>query len=168
MFREHFFKIHFSISKDKLTLCTRLFPLRRHRKSSISLCCPLWGHKMFFLANTTKKIIPTFWGLEISVIISFVLYRISEEGKQQKQMTHHKFVKSLVNQLKGDFREFRSRPFTLLSDNRLNNNLHIPNVWERKRNCIVFLAEKHQAEGTNNILLWNVYKSTRYPCWELL
>lgn len=76
-------------------------------------------------------------GLEMSVINSFILYRISEEGKQQKPMTHHKFVKSLVKQLRGDFRESRSRPSTSLSDNRLNNKLHIPNVGERKRDCIV-------------------------------
>ena len=119
---------------------------------------------MFFFAITAKEIIPPFWGLKMSVIISFVLYRTSEEGQQQKLMTHHKFVKRLVNKLKDDFRESRLRPSTLLSDNRLNSKLYIPNVVERKRDCIVFLTEKHQAEGTSNILLGNVYKSIGFPC----
>uniref|UniRef100_A0A1B0BVD5 PiggyBac transposable element-derived protein domain-containing protein n=1 Tax=Glossina palpalis gambiensis TaxID=67801 RepID=A0A1B0BVD5_9MUSC len=45
-------------------------------------------------------IILSFSGLEMCVINSFILYRISEEGKQQKPMTHHEFVKGLVKQLR--------------------------------------------------------------------
>lgn len=52
-------------------------------------------------------------------------------------MRHYKFVKSLINQLRGNFRELKTYPLTSLSDNRLNNKLHIPNVGEKKLNCIV-------------------------------
>lgn len=49
-------------------------------------------------------------------------------------MKNQKFVKNLVKQLRGDFREPRRIcPSTSLSDNRLNNKLHIPNMGERKR-----------------------------------
>ena len=86
-------------------------------------------------------------------------------------MTHQKFVKSLLNQFRGDFQESRSRRSTSLLDNRLNNKFLIPKVGERKRDCIARLTEKHQAEGANNILLCNVYISTRYPhvgnCFKL-
>ena len=52
-------------------------------------------------------------------------------------MTHHKFVKTLIDQLRGDFRVSRTRPSTSSGDNRLDNKLHIPDVGRRKRVCIV-------------------------------
>lgn len=69
-------------------------------------------------------------------------------------MTHHEFV-SLVNQLRGDFREPLTRPSTSLSENRWNNKLHILNVEKRKRNCIVCANKKTPGGGkaSNSILL---------------
>ncbi|CAK9810844.1 PiggyBac transposable element-derived protein 4 [Anthophora plagiata] len=84
-----------------------------------------WWRKLFF------------WGLEMCVINSYIIYRISEETKNQKPMTHYKFVKALIDQLRGDFRESRMRPSTSSAENRLDNKLHIPDVRQRKRDCIV-------------------------------
>lgn len=84
-----------------------------------------WWRKLFF------------GGLEMCVINSYIMYRIEKQTSNETPMTHHKFVKTLVDQLKGDFRVSRTRPSTSSADNRLNNKLHIPDVGQRKRDCIV-------------------------------
>ncbi|XP_047361946.1 piggyBac transposable element-derived protein 4-like [Vespa velutina] len=90
------------------------------------LCKSLkWWRKLFF------------WGLEMCVINSYIIYRISKQTNNETPMTHHKFVKVLIDQLRGDFRESRTRPSTSSADNRLENKLHIPDVGQRKRDCIV-------------------------------
>lgn len=69
-------------------------------------------------------------------------------------MTHYKFVKSPINQLRGNFRELRTYSLTSLSDNRLNNKLHIPNVGEKKLDCIVCSDRKTPGgKASNNLLL---------------
>ncbi|KOX67408.1 hypothetical protein WN51_10980 [Melipona quadrifasciata] len=75
-----------------------------------------------------------FCGLEMCVINSYIIYRTSEERKNKISITHYKFVKNLINQLRGYFRESES---TSLPDNRPNNKLYILNVGERKWDCIV-------------------------------
>lgn len=84
-----------------------------------------WWRKLFF------------GGLEMCVINSYIMYRIEKQTNNETPMTHHKFVKTLVDQLKGDFRVSKTRPSTSSADNRLNNKLHIPDVGQRKRDCIV-------------------------------
>ncbi|KAI4487117.1 hypothetical protein M0802_012031 [Mischocyttarus mexicanus] len=84
-----------------------------------------WWRKLFF------------WGLEMCVINSYVIYRITKQTTNKTPMTHHKFVKTLIDQLRGDFRVSRTRPSTSSGDNRLDNKLRIPDVGRRKRDCIV-------------------------------
>ncbi|XP_017792479.1 PREDICTED: piggyBac transposable element-derived protein 4-like, partial [Habropoda laboriosa] len=84
-----------------------------------------WWRKLFF------------WGLEMCVINSYIMYRISKQTNNETPMTHHKFVKTLIDQLRGDFRVSRTRPSTSFEDTRLDNKLHIPDVGQRKRDCIV-------------------------------
>ena len=70
------------------------------------------------------------------IINSYMNYQTLEERKSKKPITHYRFVKSLINQLRGDFHESRTRPSTSWSNNRLNNKQHICYVTGRKRDCI--------------------------------
>lgn len=83
-----------------------------------------WWRKLFF------------WGLEICVINSYIIYRISKQTNDETPMTHYKFVKTLISQLRGEFRAPRSHPTPSSDAERLDNKLHIPDVG-KKRDCIV-------------------------------
>ena len=52
-------------------------------------------------------------------------------------MMHYKFVKLLIDQLRGDFRESRIRPSKSSSENKLNNKLHILKIGGRKQHCLL-------------------------------
>nr|XP_012150918.1 PREDICTED: piggyBac transposable element-derived protein 4-like [Megachile rotundata] len=76
-----------------------------------------WWRKLFF------------WGLEISAINSYILYKMSARRESRKPMPHFMFVRKLVAQLVGDFRDGADskpgRPSTSDKNDRLNGKLHI-------------------------------------------
>ena len=59
---------------------------------------------------------------------------MSNENEQPQ--SHLKFVKRLVDQLAGEFREDRSRPSTSTTETRLDKKLHILRIG-KKKDCIV-------------------------------
>ena len=74
-----------------------------------------WWRKLFF------------WGLEISLINSYILYKLVKKQRNERPLNHLQFRKILVKQLKGDFRQQR-RPSTSTSNSdeiRLNGKLHV-------------------------------------------
>lgn len=84
-----------------------------------------WWRKLFF------------WGMEICSINAYITYKVMTLKKNEKPISHLKFVKLLVDQLVGDFREPRGRPSTSLStDVRLNGKLHVLRKGSKK-DCIV-------------------------------
>ena len=87
------------------------------------------------------------------VINSYIIYRISKQTNNETPMTHHKFVKALIDQLRGDFRDSRTRPSTSSADNRLENKLHIPDVGQRKRDCIVCSDRKTLVAGVKQLII---------------
>ena len=83
-----------------------------------------WWRKMFF------------WGMEMSAINAYILYKCVKKSKNEKPLSHLKFVKRLVDQLVGEFREDRSRPSTSTHETRLDKRLHILRKG-KKRDCLV-------------------------------
>ncbi|XP_035737648.1 piggyBac transposable element-derived protein 4-like isoform X2 [Vespa mandarinia] len=74
-----------------------------------------WWRKLFF------------WGLEICAINSYILYKITEEQRRQRPLKHLPYVKTLVQQLTGDFHQIRDRASISTSNSekiRLNGKLH--------------------------------------------
>jgi hypothetical protein len=78
-----------------------------------------------------------FWGLEMCVINSYILYRILEKTNNETLTTYYKFIKLLIDHFKCDFRRPQIR-LSKSSENRLNNKLHILDVKGKKRDCIVY------------------------------
>ncbi|CAK9804154.1 PiggyBac transposable element-derived protein 4 [Anthophora plagiata] len=85
-----------------------------------------WWRKLFF------------WGLEICIINSYILYKLVKKQRNEKPLNHLQFRKILVKQLKGDFRQPRRvSTSTSNSDNiRLNGKLHVM-LSGAKRDCKV-------------------------------
>ncbi|XP_058792504.1 piggyBac transposable element-derived protein 4-like [Phymastichus coffea] len=74
-----------------------------------------WWRKLFF------------WGLEICLINSYILYKTTKEQRSERPLNHLQYLKTLVKQLTGDFHQPRDRASTSTaeSDNiRLNGKLH--------------------------------------------
>ncbi|KOC61853.1 hypothetical protein WH47_06276, partial [Habropoda laboriosa] len=75
-----------------------------------------WWRKLFF------------WGMEMCIVNSYVLYTPVKKINNEKPMSHLKFVKLLVDQLVGNFRQYstsRDSIYTPNTEGRLNNHLHI-------------------------------------------
>ncbi|CAK9832783.1 PiggyBac transposable element-derived protein 4 [Anthophora retusa] len=70
-----------------------------------------------------------FWGLEVCAINSYILYKVSARRENKTPMSHFMFVRKLVEQLVGDFRNGASsksgRPSSSDKEERLNGKLHI-------------------------------------------
>ncbi|XP_066596608.1 piggyBac transposable element-derived protein 4-like [Prorops nasuta] len=90
-----------------------------------------WWRKLFF------------WGMEISIINSYILYKTVQHNKNEKALTHLKYRKILVDQLVGDFRQERTRVSTSISEIRLNGKLHIMRKGS-KRDCVVCSTRKQR------------------------
>ncbi|XP_046828679.1 piggyBac transposable element-derived protein 4-like isoform X2 [Vespa crabro] len=80
-----------------------------------------------------------FWGLEMSVINSYILYNYRE--RESNSMTYLKFVKVLVRELTKDFYSISTNiPRVFLNNNqRLNNELHVIqlNPLHKHKDCKV-------------------------------
>lgn len=75
-----------------------------------------WWRKLFF------------WGLEICIINSYILYKQVKRQSNERPLIHLQFRKNLVNKLKGDFRQPRERASKSTSNPdeiRLNGKLHV-------------------------------------------
>ncbi|CAK9809611.1 PiggyBac transposable element-derived protein 4 [Anthophora plagiata] len=82
-----------------------------------------WWRKLFF------------WGLEICLINSYILYKTIKRQKREQPLSHLKYVKTLVHQLTGDFRQKRDRASTSSCDSeeiRLNGKLHTILTGDKK------------------------------------
>ncbi|KAI4481598.1 hypothetical protein M0802_013908 [Mischocyttarus mexicanus] len=93
-----------------------------------------WWRKLFF------------WGMEMSIINSYILYKTVQHNKNEKALTHLKYRKILVDQLIGDFRQERTRVSRSISEIRLNGKLHIMRKGP-KRDCVVCSTRK-QRDGS--------------------
>lgn len=74
-----------------------------------------WWRKLFF------------WGLEICSINSYILYKATKQQKSEQPLNHLRYLKTLVHQLTGNFRQPRDRASTSTSDSediRLNGKQH--------------------------------------------
>ena len=87
-----------------------------------------------------------FWGVEMCVINSYIVYRAIEEQNNKVPMKHYKYVKNLVDQLRGDFRETWIHQATYATDIRLNNQLHLIFLGKKKKDCIVCSDRKTPGE----------------------
>ncbi|CAK9827592.1 PiggyBac transposable element-derived protein 4 [Anthophora retusa] len=90
-----------------------------------------WWRKLFF------------WGLEVCAINSYILYKVSARRENRTPMSHFIFVRKLVAQLVGDFRDGADskpgRPSTSVQEERLNGKLHILRHCEnvKSKDCSV-------------------------------
>lgn len=92
-----------------------------------------WWRKMFF------------WGMEVCVINSYIIYKIVKKKQNEKPLTHLKYVKLLVDQLINNFRQERFRASTSSSEIRLNGKLHEMRRG-KKRDCIVCSNRQKKGE----------------------
>nr|XP_003707254.1 PREDICTED: piggyBac transposable element-derived protein 4-like [Megachile rotundata] len=86
-----------------------------------------WWRKLFF------------WGMEMCVINSYIMYKTIQETNNEKPLNHLNFVKCLVDELVGTFRQGTPsgiQPSTSFVDNRLDNKLHIMRSGTKK-DCAV-------------------------------
>ncbi|KAI4485718.1 hypothetical protein M0802_012579 [Mischocyttarus mexicanus] len=90
-----------------------------------------WWRKLFF------------WGIEMSIINSYILYKTVQHNKNEKALTHLKYRKILVDQLIGDFRQERTRVSRSIFEIRLNGKLHIMKKGP-KRDCVVCSTRKQR------------------------
>lgn len=64
-------------------------------------------------------------GMEICLINSYILYKLEKTKKEEKPLSHLRFLKTLVEQLRGSYRQHREQMSTSHSDEiRLNGKLH--------------------------------------------
>ncbi|CAK9816388.1 PiggyBac transposable element-derived protein 4 [Anthophora quadrimaculata] len=87
-----------------------------------------WWRKLFF------------WGLEICSINSYILYKSVKKQRNERPLSHLQYLKTLVDQLRGDFRQ--KQPSTASSSQstseviRLNGKLHVI-LMGQKKDCKV-------------------------------
>lgn len=121
-----------------------------------------WWWKMFF------------WGMEISSINSYILYKSVKKSKNEKPLSRLKFVKRLVDQLVGDFQEYRTRPSSLTYETRLDKKLHRMRK-DNKRDCVVCSNRQEKAKDAKQasiVLLvletpaytWGITLKDKIPC----
>lgn len=89
-----------------------------------------WWRKLFF------------WGFEMCVINAYIMYKFVQKENNRTPISHLKFVRRLVDQLVGDFRDGSQRntgPATSTGLERLNGRLHIIRHDDNGncRDCIV-------------------------------
>lgn len=95
-----------------------------------------WWRKLFF------------WGMEMCTVNAYILYTSVKKINNEKPMTHLKFVKLLVDQLIGNFRQnstSREYSYTPNTEARLNNHLHIIRSGTKK-DCVVCSNRKIPGE----------------------
>ncbi|CAK9832768.1 PiggyBac transposable element-derived protein 4 [Anthophora retusa] len=86
-----------------------------------------WWRKLFF------------WGLEICIINSYILYKEVKRQRNERPLSHLQFRKDLVNNMRGDFRQTRERASKSTSNPdevRLNGKLHVI-LTGTKKDCKV-------------------------------
>jgi hypothetical protein len=97
-----------------------------------------------FLRKTLKwwrKIF--FWGIEVSSLNSYILYKADCKHNDTKPMPHIKFIRELVMSLIGNFREGGTprygTPSTTDNEDRLDGKLHIlqPDAKGKHNDCLV-------------------------------
>jgi Transposase IS4 len=99
-----------------------------------------WWRKLFF------------WGLEVSVVNSYILYKEKQRGLNKKAMSHLEFVDKLIIQLVGNHRgglNHTKGRHSLDPELRLNGKLHVlmPQEEKKSRECIV-CSDKIQRKRT--------------------
>lgn len=80
-----------------------------------------------------------FWGLEICVLNSYTLYKLSKKQRNESPLNRLKYVKLLVKQLRDGYGQERDRSSTSSQSNdnvRLNGKLHII-LTGKKQDCKV-------------------------------
>ncbi|XP_046827867.1 piggyBac transposable element-derived protein 4-like [Vespa crabro] len=95
-----------------------------------------WWRKLFF------------WEMEMCTVNSYILYTSVKKINNEKPMSHLKFVKLLVDQLIGNFRQnstSREYTYTPNTEGRLKNHLHIIRS-ETKKDCVVCSNRKIPGE----------------------
>lgn len=113
-----------------------------------------WWRKLFF------------WGLEICARNSYILYKESLRKEGKIPMTHLTFVRKLVDQLVGNFRDgctSRGRPSTSDKEERLNGKLHIlrRNEGGRSKDCLV--CSNRKIKGGRRESAYHCDTCTRKP-----
>ncbi|KAK1138071.1 hypothetical protein K0M31_020462 [Melipona bicolor] len=85
---------------------------------------PKWWRKLFF------------WGLEICLINSYILYKQVKRQRNEQPLTHLHSRKMLVDKLRGDFRDRASRSTSNSDEIRLNGKLRVI-LTGTKKDCKV-------------------------------
>lgn len=106
-----------------------------------------WWRKLFF------------WGLEICVINSYILYKVVKRQRNEIPMSHLKYLKLLVKQLRGDYRQDRgpgrSSTSAATDDSvRLNGKLHII-LKGTKKDCRVCSDRKKKGGRHETVYFCN-------------
>nr|XP_027198261.1 piggyBac transposable element-derived protein 4-like [Dermatophagoides pteronyssinus] len=84
-----------------------------------------WWKKLFF------------WGMEISIINSFILYKEVKKKNNEESLSHLQYIKTLVDELKGSFVRYdKNRYLSSHNDTRMNGKLHIM-LTGKKKDCVV-------------------------------
>ncbi|CAD1468351.1 unnamed protein product [Heterotrigona itama] len=98
-----------------------------------------WWRKIFF------------WGLEVCAINSYILCKVSARRENRTLMSHCMFVRKLVEQLVGDFRDGASsklrRPSASDKEERLNGKLHILLHCEDVKSEDCFVCSNRKIKG---------------------
>ena len=78
-----------------------------------------WWRKLFF------------WGLEISLINSYILYKATKEQRKERPISHLRYVKTIVKQLTENFGQTHQASTSCSEDIRLNGKLHVIQTGKR-------------------------------------
>lgn len=105
-----------------------------------------WWRKLFF------------WWLELCSVNAYLLYKITQRRQNKRPITHLKFIRELVNELTGYYRQgskIPGRPSTADKEERLNGKLHILRQNQgKKKDCLV--RSNRKVKGGR--------RETRYIC----
>ena len=75
--------------------------------------------------------------MEICLINSYILYKLEKQKREERPHNHLRFLKTLVEQLRGPYRQHRKQASTSVTDEpRLNGKLHVV-LKGAKRDCKV-------------------------------
>lgn len=81
-----------------------------------------------------------FWRMDIYLINSYILYRSVKKQKNERPLNHLRFIKNLVDQLRGDFRQPRDRASMSTANCNeiwLNGQFHVILIGT-KRDCKMY------------------------------
>lgn len=88
-----------------------------------------WWKKLFF------------WGMEISIINSFILYKEVKKKNNEESLSHLQYIKTLVDELKGSFVRYdKNRYLSSHNDTRMNGKLHIMLTGKKKTVLYVLIV----------------------------